>query len=150
MISIMLPGRFVARAFTPAAVLAVGCTNPFASAWKEAVAHVVEWEAGDFLQVPAEAAVGAEVKIQIRSSGTPDCDRISRTHSQWDSPTSLMITPYNESKVGRATCNYSAKFFYHSATVRFSKSGSYDVRLRARSGQRGEVSVIASRTVLVR
>jgi hypothetical protein len=146
----MLPRRlFLACPVLSAMVLTGACTNPFASPWKENVAHVVEWEPGDFLQVPTAASPGAEVKIQIRSSGTPDCDRISRADVQWQSATSLMITPYNESKVGRGTCNYSATFLYHVVTVRFSRVGAYDIHLRARSRERGDVSVIASRTVAV-
>ena len=151
MISTMRLRRFLLPCALSLAWLTFGCTNPFVSPWREEVAHVVEFEPGDFWQAPSQAAVGAEVRIQVRSSGTPDCDRISRTEVHWDSATSLTITPYNESKIGRAgVCNYSAKFFHHSATLRFSRPGSYEIRLRARSRQRGEVVVIASRTILVR
>jgi hypothetical protein len=126
-----------------------GCANPFVSDWKEEVAYVVELEPGDFLLLPEEAAVGADVQVQLRTGGSPDCTRIGHTRLQWETATSLVITPFNDSREGRATCNYSQKFLHHNVTVRFPTAGTYLVRVQARSGQREAVTIVASETVAV-
>ena len=129
--------------------LVASCANPFASDWKEEIAFVVELEPGDFLQLPDVATAGAEVQIQVRTGGSGNCTRISRTRLQWETPTSLLITPFNDSKWGRAVCNANLQFLHHSVTVRFPVGGTYTLRVRARSGQREEVSIVASETVVV-
>ena len=130
--------------------LVASCANPFASDWKQEVAFVVELEPGDFLQLPEEAAAGADVRIQVRTGGTPDCTRISRTRVQWETATSLLLTPYNDWKRGPAACNWSLRFLHHSVTVRFPIAGTYAVRVRARQGQGEEVAIVSSDTVVVR
>ena len=131
-------------------LLLASCSNPFVSEWKEEVGFVVELEPGDFLLLPEGAVSGADVQIQVRTGGSGNCTRLSRTRVQWETATSLLITPYNDSKWGRAVCNANLQFLHHSVTVRFPRAGSYEVRVQARSGQGEAVTVVGSDTVVVR
>ena len=132
----------------PATLLTLACSNPFASDWEEVVGQsspILE-----ILDMDSEASVNADVSIRITTGGSGNCTRLGRTEVQRETGTSLLITPYDESRIGRGVCNMNLAHLRRTVSVRFPTAGIHTVRVRANDPGTRTVSVVATRTILVR